>query len=528
MIARGAQIARLVRLLGLIALVGLCTVTPAIAEPRRFALLVGAATGEGSEPRLQFAEADAERIAAVLRDVGGFGAEDVVVLNTVSAGELRRALIALNARVREVQGDSLLFVFYSGHADAEALQLAGTRLSTIELRDLVYGSPATVRVLVIDACRSGAVTRIKGGRRGPAFAIDLDERLRSKGVAILTSSAEAEDSQESDELRASFFTHYLASALRGAADSDADHRVTLVEAFTYASEHTLTATARTLAGPQHPTYRFDLTGREDVVLTRPIADGQRIGTLLFSERGAYVVQQRDAVGSPVAEVEVGESARWLALPEAPYFVTQRAADHLLQGRFTVSAARTTAVRAADMERIAYAHVVRKGGTALARSASVFAAGGLKTGLREVGPGLGIEGGLRLDLPAWSLELRLGGASFGPSGPDDQKRDRSAHELDAAVAGLRATDLRHATLAAGIVAGGFRLTRELGAAALAGRPAEQIGAMVGAVAQLHRQLVGRVYARLEVGALGYVASAPSGAPLETTVVWSLNLGIGAFL
>jgi hypothetical protein len=525
------MIARLVRLLGLavlVALVGLSAVKTASAEPRRFALLVGAATGEASEERLQFAEADADRIATVLRDVGGFAADDVVVLNTVTGGELRRALIALNARAREVQGDSLLFVFYSGHADAEALQLAGTRLSTIELRDLVYGSAATVRVLVIDACRSGAVTRTKGGRRGPAFAIDLDERLRSKGVAILTSSAEGEDSQESDELRASFFTHYLASALRGAADSDADHRVTLVEAFTYASEHTLAATARTLAGPQHPTYRFDLTGREDVVLTRPIADGQRIGTLVFTERGAYVVQQRDAVGSPVAEVEVGESARSLALPEAPYFVTRRAADHLLQRRFTVSAAHATPVRAADMERIAYARVVRKGGTALARSASVFATGGLKAGLREVGAGLGIEGGIRLDLPALSLELRIGGSSFGPNGPDDQKRIRSAHELSTAVVGLRAIDLRHATLAAGIVAGGFRRERELGANAPAGQPAEQIGAVVGAVAQLHRQLVGRIYARLELGALGYVVDGPSGAPLETSVVWSLNLGIGAFL
>lgn len=170
--------------------------------------------------------------------------------------------------------------------------MAGTRLALAEIRDLIYGSPATARVLVIDACRSGSATQLKGGRRAPGFTIDVDDKLRSSGVAILTSSAGGEDSQESDELRASFFTHYLASGLRGAADVDADQRVALGEAFSYAAERTLLATSRTVAGPQHPTFRFDLTGREDLVLTRPVASSQRIGTLVFAEPGRYFVHQK--------------------------------------------------------------------------------------------------------------------------------------------------------------------------------------------------------------------------------------------
>jgi hypothetical protein len=146
--------------------------------------------------------------------------------------------------------------------DAEALHLAGTRLSSDELRDLV---------LVIDACRSKSAaegaTRRKGGHPA-AFVIDVQQRLQSRGVAILHSSAEGEDSQESDRLAASFFTHYLVSALRGAADSNDDGRVTLVEAFTCASARTLAATARTVAGPQHPTYRSSSAARPTSSLLR--------------------------------------------------------------------------------------------------------------------------------------------------------------------------------------------------------------------------------------------------------------------
>jgi len=515
------------RRLALLALAMLvCLGHAADAEPRRLALLIGAATGEAGEERLRFAEADAERIAQTLRDVGGFAAEDVVVLTTVSAAEVRRAIIGLNARLREVTGDSVLFVFYSGHADAEALQMAGTRLATSELRDLVYGSPATVRVLVIDACRSGAVTRTKGGRHGPAFAIDLDEHLRSKGVAILTSSAAGEDSQESDELRASYFTHYLASALRGAADKDADQRVTLVEAFTYASEHTLTATARTLTGPQHPTYCFDLTGREELILTRPIASGQRIGALTFDERGTYVVQQHDAGGAPIAEVEVGDAPRALALPAGSYFVTRRASNHLSQGAFTLVAARSTPVRDAAMEQIAYARVVRKGAV-LARTTSVVATVGQKAGFSDLGRGTSVDAALRLDLPALFLEVRLGATAYGAKQPDNPKPIQSGRELGASIVGLRAVDLRHTTLAAGALVGGFWLERRPGIDLSQAGQHEQLGVIVGALGQLQHPIAGPVYARLELGALGYLTDPPADAPLRATVLWSLNLGVGAF-
>src|SRR5581483_265065 len=134
-----------------------------------------------------------------------------------------------------------------------------------ELRALVQSSSANLRLLIVDACRSGTVTRVKGVTPAAEFAIKLEDQVESQGVAILSSSAADETSQEADRLRASFFSHHLVNALRGAADQNGDGRVTLGEAYAYTYLETLRSSGQTLA-LQHPTYSYDVKGRGDVVL----------------------------------------------------------------------------------------------------------------------------------------------------------------------------------------------------------------------------------------------------------------------
>src|SRR5262249_24801637 len=139
----------------------------ALAEPAwgatRYAIVVGVNDGDKQEKTLRYAESDAKRVAEVLRTVGGFHPEDIILLTDVSAADLRRALIETNARIRTSTDKGLLFIFYSGHGDGEALHVGGTHLPLNELRDLAVGSSAEARVLVIDSCRSGVLTRVKGG-----------------------------------------------------------------------------------------------------------------------------------------------------------------------------------------------------------------------------------------------------------------------------------------------------------------------------------------------------------------------------
>ena len=122
-----------------------------------------------------------------------------------------------------------------------------------------------VRLGILDACQSGEITRTKGMVIGVPFA-EVTEVRQAEGEAWLTAASADEAAQESDKIRGSFFTHYLLSALRGAADQG-DGVVTLGEAYAYAYDRTVSRTGATTGGTQHPTYDYRITGRGDLPLT---------------------------------------------------------------------------------------------------------------------------------------------------------------------------------------------------------------------------------------------------------------------
>jgi hypothetical protein len=158
-----------------------------------------------------------------------------------------------------------LFVYYSGHSDEDGLLLGGERVGYGELRQWIDQTGAEVRIAVLDSCASGALIRLKGGVRRQAFLSDASTQAR--GHAFLTASSADEAAQESDRIGAAFFTHYLLSGMRGAADSNRDGRVTLNEAYQFAYNETLQRTETSRAGAQHPAYDIQLAGTGDLVIT---------------------------------------------------------------------------------------------------------------------------------------------------------------------------------------------------------------------------------------------------------------------
>lgn len=349
---------------GLIA-AGLSFAAPAAAHVERFAVLVGANVGEPSEASLRYAERDAERMSAVVQELGGFYPENLLLLRSPDASALQRALISVNDRIRSAESrpdtQVMLFVYYSGHADAQALHLGSTRLELSLLEQLVRSSAAAFRVLVVDACRSGSLTRVKGGSPGPAFAVRVDESLDGEGTVLPTSSSLDEDSQESEALGGSFFTHYLSSGLLGPADSDGDGLITLDEAYRYAHDSTLRASSRTLAGPQHPTFRYDLKGQGRIVLTAPVQHNAERASLRFPAGHDYLVFADNENGAVVAEVTAPDARREISVKPGQYFVRGRATTHLLEGTLRVNRQQRLTINEPDLDRVEYARLVRKGG-----------------------------------------------------------------------------------------------------------------------------------------------------------------------
>jgi hypothetical protein len=262
------------RIISALAFPGLAVLLPtsvfAAGGVQRFALVAAANDGGPDRPPLQYALSDADRFARVIVTLGGVAADDAIVLKQPKLKQLEEALDLIKSRVSRARGAgnggrSELVFYYSGHADDKGLLLGEDRYSYRSLRDRLDEVPADVRIAVLDACASGAITRLKGGRRQLAFLVDESADMR--GHAFLTSSAESEAAQESDRIQASYFSHYLISGLRGAADMSGEGKVTLNEAYQFAFNETLGHTVETKGGAQHPSYDINLSGTGEVVMT---------------------------------------------------------------------------------------------------------------------------------------------------------------------------------------------------------------------------------------------------------------------
>ena len=442
--------------LGVVLTLLVSAASPAWAAPGRFAVVVGNDQGEPDEPRLRYAENDARRIAHILTTIGDFPPENTVLLEGRSAADVRAAVAAAEDRLARTGSDGVLLFYYSGHADGEALHLGGTALRFSELQSLAHEHAVATRVMIIDACRSGALTAIKGGHSGAGFEVQVLPAADPHGMAVITSSAAGEDSQESAELEASFFTHHLATGLLGAADRDGDGKVSLGEAYDYAAKHTIAATSTTWAGPQHPTYSLNLGGREDLILTRPgelesaaSNDGSSFGHLTLRDPGWYFVRRKED-NLLVAEIAADAINRPLAVGAGRYEVVRRVDDHLLVGDFTVAASGMTDVGDAGMRRVDFGRVVRKGGTPRRVAFGVYADGGMRGSLVGLGaaPTAGVGG--RLDLRGVTATIGLHWAESSAESPRGSQLDTTELEVRGDV--MKAFDLSAITLAVGVEVG----------------------------------------------------------------------------
>lgn len=240
------------------------------AEPtvRRFALLVGANDGGSEREQLRFAATDAELLGKALTELGGLDSDDRVVLVDPTVAELERGFDAIKAKIdraRQSGARVQFFFYYSGHSDETGLLLGGVHVDYKRLRGLIDKVSADVRIGVLDSCSSGAFTRFKGGKKQAPFLVGSAAQVQ--GHAYLTSSSADEAAQESDRIGGSFFTHFLVTGLRGAADFDGDRQVTLNEAYRFAFDETLARTETTAGGPQHAAYDIQLAGTGDLVMT---------------------------------------------------------------------------------------------------------------------------------------------------------------------------------------------------------------------------------------------------------------------
>lgn len=299
---------------------GLCLLpTMAAAKPSRVVLSVGANEGSAGEKPLRYAERDAKRFAAVMREQGWVDADQILLLQNPTSVELRAALAkAAEKTARSAESETSFYFYFSGHGDREALHLRDGVFSTGDLARAVGQTKATFKLVVTDACRT---ERSKGAHAEPGFAVHLAPPPEARGVMWVHASADGEVAQESDALEGAVFSSYFLSAMRGLGDRDHDHRVSLDEAFSFAFHHARVHAIRSDQAAQHPGFDANLRDAGQIILTYTDASSGRLQLPAARDTQFFVYEK----GSEAiyAELWGDDRPQTISLPPGRYMVHRK-------------------------------------------------------------------------------------------------------------------------------------------------------------------------------------------------------------
>jgi hypothetical protein len=316
------------------------------AGPEAYALVVGSNRAGPGQEELRFAREDAQRMLEVLTELGGYHKGNMKLLLDPDKEDLVAAIGEMSGRLsaHSQRGEQSVFLFYySGHARAHALNMGEEEVELRELREKLTGLPSTVTVAILDACQTGAISRVKGAEPAADFSYNSVNNLNTAGIVVMASSSASELSQESESLGSSYFTHHLIVGLRGAADEDQDGKITLSEAYRYAYNRTLVATAATAVGKQHVTLETELRGKGEMILTRPAEASSALN--LPGEMDGEVLVHKEPKKTVVAEISKakGDPVR-LAFPPGEYVTFVRIGDEVLKCELALDEGKTLALK----------------------------------------------------------------------------------------------------------------------------------------------------------------------------------------
>lgn len=294
-------------------------------QGERWAVVVGISEYEHSGiQNLRYADRDAEQFAQFLvsdrAGLGGFDPDNVLLLTNEDA-TYRRLRGALYEWLKQPTEDDIVYIFWAGHGtpdpdrlhdlyllpyDAEPDNIASTAIPMEDLQDALDRTLARDKIIITDACHSAGVgfrgTRALQGvnQINAAFLDGL--ALSTGGTVSLTSSMATELSQEGPTWGGGHgvFTYFLLQGLYGAADTNADGIVDVVEMYEFARENVRreTRNAQTPTMSQSP---FNTSWPMAAVLDGPVAQGSlddlRRDETVSAGRSAMVIDLIDGTWS---------------------------------------------------------------------------------------------------------------------------------------------------------------------------------------------------------------------------------------
>lgn len=229
---------------------------------QRWAVVIGVSHYSDRSINLQYADRDAVAMRDFLQDPRGGAVPPANMFYRVNeeatSANIRSALFDFLSKPGP---DDLVIVYFAGHGtndpkspdnyyllgyDADPKNLGATAVRMRELQESFANYLKANLVTLVDSCHSGGV--------GKAVTNMTNARWAHAGFgehrAILTASDVGEVSREDAEWGGGHgvFTYYLLQGMKGDADSNHDHKITVGELFEYVNRHVADATG----GMQRP------------------------------------------------------------------------------------------------------------------------------------------------------------------------------------------------------------------------------------------------------------------------------------
>jgi hypothetical protein len=178
--------------------------------------------------------------------------------------------------------------------------------------------------------------------------------------------------------------------------------------------------------------------------------GHPIGFVTLPAGRSFLMLRNDPEGAVIAETTSAATSHRLALPPGRYFVRGRGSDDLVEGLVLVRADTELSISETQLDRVAYARLVRKGGGAHERLRGLQAGYLLRTGLwRNSDPCQGAFAAYEIVTRGLSLTARASGCR---GGFQNQPLSSAADDLNLQIEGAHVWDLPIISLHAGLASG----------------------------------------------------------------------------
>lgn len=209
-------------------------------QPKIYVVIVGVSRYNHIRS-LNYTDDDAYKVAMFFKSPEGGSLPDEQLSLLIDEDATKDNIInALKNTFGKAESNDVVIFYFAGHGKDGAflpMDYDGTNneLAHATVSDIFRSSNAKHKICIADACHSGGLDR---GARDAGIANVLETYYdawnnSSGGTALMMSSKSEETSLEFKGFRQGVFSYFLIKGLKGEADSDNNHIVTIKEIYDY-------------------------------------------------------------------------------------------------------------------------------------------------------------------------------------------------------------------------------------------------------------------------------------------------------